>query len=281
MSDVNVDATASADATAAAATDKPMTLTEVIGHTLVLTLNRPEAMNSVNQAVASGVAAALERAKDDPDVWCFIITGTGRAFCAGADLKAVARGEDTYVPGHKDWGWAGYVSHFIPKPTIAAVNGFALGGGTEMTLASDLAVALETATFGLPEVKRGIIAAAGGSFRLARQIPWKIGLEMLYTGEPITAHRALELGLVNRVVPTGGSVLDAALELAERINANAPLSVQASKRVAYGAINGEVPLDDQWWATSSRESRDAMASEDSKEGPLAFSEKRAPVWKGR
>jgi crotonobetainyl-CoA hydratase len=259
----------------------PMTLVERVGHTLVLTLNRPEAMNAVNQEVAEGVSAALEQAKDDPDVWTFIVTGTGTAFCAGADLKAIARGEQTGVRGHPEWGWAGYVSHWIPKPTIAAVNGFALGGGTEMTLASDLAVALETASFGLPEVKRGIIAAAGGSFRLARQIPWKLGLEMLYTGEPISAQRALELGLINRVVPVGESVLEAALELAARINVNAPLSVQASKRVAYQALQGDVPLDVAWWEASRRESREALRSEDSKEGPQAFAEKRAPVWKGR
>lgn len=271
MSDVNADVTPA----------KRMTLVELRGHTLVLTLNRPEAMNSVNRAVAEGVAAALEQAKDDPDVWCFVITGTGKAFCAGADLKAVARGEETGVRGHPEWGWAGYVSHWIPKPTIAAVNGFALGGGTEMTLASDLAVAVETASFGLPEVKRGIIAAAGGSFRLPRQIPWKIGLEMLFTGEAISARRALELGLINRVVPEGESVLDAALELAERINVNAPLSVQASKRVAYQALGGEVPLDVPWWEANTRESRDAMRSEDAKEGPRAFAQKRAPVWKGR
>ena len=272
MSDVNDDGTHA----------QPMTLVEMVGHTLVLTLNRPEAMNSVNREVAEGVAAALERAKDDPDVWTFIITGTGKAFCAGADLKAVARGDETGVRGHPEWGWAGYVSHWIPKPTIAAVNGFALGGGTEMTLASDLAVAIETASFGLPEVKRGIIAAAGGSFRLARQIPWKLGLEMLYTGEPMTAQRGL------RARPdqpggaeTGGSVVDAALELADRINANAPLSVQASKRVAYQALQGDVPLDVPWWEASTRESREAMRSEDAKEGPRAFAEKRAPVWKGR
>jgi crotonobetainyl-CoA hydratase len=265
---------------AEAAPSKPMTLVEIVDHTMILTLNRPEAMNAVNAEVAKGVSEALERAKDDPDVWVFIITGAGRAFCAGADLKAVSRGEDTSAP-NPAWGWAGYVSHFIPKPTIAAVNGYALGGGTEMTLASDLAVAIETASFGLPEVKRGIIAAAGGTFRLPRQIPWKLGLEMLYTGEPISAHRALQHGLINQVVPEGGSVVEAALGIAERINRNAPIAVQASKRVAYGANAGELPLDAPWWDTSVRESRDMSHSEDSKEGPLAFAEKRAPVWKGR
>ena len=256
-------------------------LVDVVDHTMVLTLNRPEAMNAVNAALAQAIADAVERAKDDPDVWVLVITGTGRSFCAGADLKAVSRGENTLPEPIAKWGWAGYVSHFIPKPTIAAVNGFALGGGTEMTLASDLAVAIETAQFGLPEVKRGIVAAAGGTFRLPRQIPWKIGLEMMYTGEPISAQRAYELGLINRVVPTGDSVVDAALELAARINRNAPLAVQASKRIAYGANAGEVPLDVSWWETSVRESRDMAASEDSKEGPRAFAEKRAPVWKGR
>lgn len=271
----------SSDPSGDAESAAPVTLVEIIDHTMVLTLNRPEAMNAVNAAVTRGVGDALEQAKDDPDVWAFVITGTGRSFCAGADLKAVSRGERTSPPEYDKWGWAAYVRHFIPKPTIAAVNGFALGGGTEMTLASDLAVAVETASFGLPEVRRGIMAAAGGTFRLPRQIPWKIGLEMLYTGEPISARRALELGLINRVVPAGESVVDAALELAARINANAPLAVQASKRVAYGADSGDLPLDAPWWDTSVRESRDMSRSEDSKEGPRAFAEKRAPIWKGR
>lgn len=266
---------------AAAPEDGPVLLTDVVDRTLIMTLNRPQAMNAVNAELAGAIADALERAKDDADIWTVVVTGTGRAFCAGADLKAASRGEPAMPAGNEAWGWAGFVSHWIPKPVIAAVNGYALGGGTEIMLASDLAVALETAEFGLPEVKRGIIAGAGGSFRLPRQIPWKVGLEMLYTGEPITARRALEFGLINKVVPAAESVVDAALELAGRINRNAPLSVQASKRVAYGARDGKTPLDDAWWEAMHRESGDMRVCADAKEGPLAFAQKRPPVWQGR
>ena len=256
-------------------------LTERLGHSLLITLNRPEAMNAVNAAVTVGIADALEQAKDDDEVWTVVLTGVGRAFCAGADLKAVARGESVSVPGYERFGWGGYVNHFIPKPTIAAVNGFARGGGTEIALASDLVVAQQSATFGLPEVSRGVMAVGGGAFRLPRQIPWKVGLELLYTGEALSAQRAYELGLANRVVPDGSSVVEAALELAERINENAPLSVQASKRVAYGVEAGALVEDERWWATTTRETADMMASQDAKEGPLAFAQKRPPVWTGR
>ena len=183
-------------------------------------------------------------------------------------------------PGRRLRGFAQYVSHPIGKPTIAAVNGFALGGGTEITLASDLAVAADVAQFGLPEVRRGLLAAAGGTFRLPRQIPPKVAMEALLTGETITSHRALELGLVNRVVPQS-DVLDAALELAGRICANAPLAVQASKRIALGIVDGSVPAEDADWKLSRHEAAGVMSSRDAVEGPLAFTEKRAPVWEAR
>jgi crotonobetainyl-CoA hydratase len=256
-------------------------LTERVGRTLLVTLNRPAQLNAVNAEVTALLADALEQAKDDDSIWTVVVTGAGRAFCAGADLKAVASGEPLTAPGYEHFGWGGFVNHFIPKPVIAAVNGVARGGGTEIALACDLAVAQDSATLGLPEVSRGVMAIGGGAFRLPRQIPWKIGLEMLYTGEPITAARAMELGLVNRVVPTGTSVVDAALELAERINVNAPLSVQASKRVAYGAVHGRAVLDEPWWEATTRETADMNASQDSKEGPRAFAQKRPPVWTGR
>src|SRR5215211_7050709 len=219
--------------------EAPAVLTERHGHVLVATINRPEARNAVNLAVTIGLGDTLEEAERDRDVWAVVVTGAGdKAFCAGADLKAVARGENLVIneQPRASWGFAGYVSHHISKPTIAAVNGFALGGGTEITLASDLAVAADTASFGLPEVKRGIYAGAGGAFRLPQQLPKKVAMEMILTGEPITAQRALELRLVNRVVPRD-DVLDAALELAERICANAPLAVQASKRIALGIVD--------------------------------------------
>ncbi len=258
-------------------------LTETIGHTLVITINRPEARNSINAAVHLGIGEAMERAEHDPEIRVVVLTGAGdRAFCAGADLVALSRGE-ALMPGEPEkaaWGFAGFVKHPISKPVIAAVNGFALGGGTELALASDLVVAADSAQFGLPEVKRGIIAGAGGAFRLAQQLPRKLAMEFLLTGEPFSAARALELGLVNAVVPLDG-LMPAALALAEKIAANAPLSVQASKRIAMGIVDGRQAADDAFWQQSGSEARAVMRSEDAKEGPRAFAEKRAPAWKAR
>lgn len=260
---------------------QPAVLTERRGNVLVITINRPEARNCVNGAVSTGVGDALEQAQHDPEVRVVVITGAGdKSFCAGADLKAIARRENLYHPDHGEWGFAGYVHHFIDKPTIAAVNGTALGGGTELALASDLVVAEERAAFGLPEVKVGLIAGAGGVFRIVQQLPRKVALEMLYTGEPISAADALKWGLVNQVVPNG-TVLDAALALAARVTVNAPLSIQASKRIAYGADDGVIPDEEPGWARTTREFATLLKSEDAKEGPLAFAEKRQPVWKAR
>jgi crotonobetainyl-CoA hydratase len=261
----------------------PAVLTERRGHVLIATINRPDVRNAVNLAVTVGLGDALEEADNDRDVWAVVVTGAGdKAFCAGADLKAVARGENLMVTEQPraSWGFAGYVSHHISKPTIAAVNGFALGGGTEITLASDLSIAADTASFGLPEVKRGIYAGAGGVFRLPQQLPKKIAMELILTGEPLTALRAHELGLVNRVVPQA-DLLDAALDLAARICANAPLAVQASKRIANGIVDGHVAADDPFWAASAHEGKQLMATRDAAEGPRAFAEKRQPVWEAR
>jgi crotonobetainyl-CoA hydratase len=258
-------------------------VTQRHGHVLVATINRPNVRNAVNLAVTIGLGDALEEAEHDHEIRAVVVTGAGdKAFCAGADLKAVARGESLVITEQPraTWGFAGYVSHHISKPTIAAVNGFALGGGTEITLASDLAVAADTASFGLPEVKRGIYAGAGGVFRLPQQLPRKVAMELILTGEPISADRALQLGLVNRVVPQA-QVLDAALELAERICTNAPLAVQASKRIANGIIDGHVAADDDSWAASAHEGRLLMATRDAAEGPRAFAEKREPIWEAR
>jgi crotonobetainyl-CoA hydratase len=172
------------------------------------------------------------------------------------------------------------VHHFIDKPTIAAVNGTALGGGTELALASDLVVAGESATFGLPEVKRGLIAAAGGVFRIVDHLPRKLAMELMFTGEPMSAVDALKWGLINQVVPDGAE-LEAALALAQRITVNAPLAVQASKRVAYGADDGVITGDEAGWTRTMREISTLIRSEDAKEGPLAFAEKRQPIWKAR
>jgi crotonobetainyl-CoA hydratase len=251
------------------------------GNVMVITINRPEARNAVNAAVSAAVGDALAEAQRDPDVRVVVITGAGdKSFCAGADLKAIARRENIYHPEHGEWGFAGYVRHFIDKPTIAAVNGTALGGGTELALASDLVVARESATFGLPEVKRGLIAAAGGVFRIAEQLPRKVAMELLFTGEPMSSADALRWGLINQVVPDG-SELDAAIALAERITVNAPLAVQASKRVACGADDGVITDDEAGWERTTREFPTLLRSDDAKEGPLAFAEKRQPVWKAK
>ncbi|MFJ4828625.1 crotonase/enoyl-CoA hydratase family protein [Streptomyces sp. NPDC088747] len=256
-------------------------LVEDRGHVRVVTLNRPEARNAVDQELSLLLGTALEEAEADPVVRAVVVTGAGdKAFCAGADLKAVARGETIIPPGREAWGFAGYVDHPIGKPVIAAVNGFALGGGTEIALASDLVVAADTAAFGLPEVRRGIIAAAGGAFRLVAQLPPKVAMELLLTGDTLSAAEAKDLGLVNRVVPQD-RVLAEAVALAERIAANAPLAVQASKRIAKGISDGSVAAEEDRWSHSHAEARAVMRSADAKEGPRAFAEKRAPVWQAR
>jgi crotonobetainyl-CoA hydratase len=259
----------------------PAALVERRGHVMIITINRPEARNAVNAAVSTAVGDALHDAQQDPDVRVVVITGAGnKSFCAGADLKAISRGENLFHPEHPKWGFAGYVRHFIDKPTIAAVNGTAFGGGTELALASDLVVACERAQFGLPEVKRGLIAAAGGVFRLVEQLPRKVALELMYTGDPMSSADALKWGLINQVVPDG-TELDAALALAERITVNAPLAVQASKRVAVGVDDGVITDDETGWSRTMREIATLIRSEDAIEGPLAFAEKRQPVWKAR
>jgi len=256
---------------------------ERIGHVMLVTINRPEARNACNQAVWLGGGEALVAAEADVNVRAIVVTGAGEhSFCAGADLKAIARGERIVPedPVKAAWGFAGIVRHIISKPIIAAVNGTALGGGTELALSCDLIVAADVATFGLPEVKRGLVAGAGGAFRIVQQLPRKIGMELLLTGDPITAAQARELGLVNEVVPQS-DVVAAALRLAERIAANAPLSVQASKRIAMGITDGRIPGDEFFWELSGSESAAVSRSEDAREGPRAFAEKRAPQWQGR
>jgi crotonobetainyl-CoA hydratase len=256
-------------------------LIERRGNVEVITINRPAARNAVNGAVSIAVGDALERANNDPDVWAVVITGAGdKSFCAGADLKAISRRENLYHPDHGEWGFAGYVHHFIDKPTIAAVNGTALGGGTEIAFASDLVVAAESASFGLPEVKRGLVAAAGGVFRIVDHLPRKVAIEMLFTGDPISAADAAKWGLINQVVPDG-TALDAALALAARVTVNAPLAVQVSKRVAYGVDDDVITDEEPRWARLFAEVKSLMRSEDAKEGPLAFAQKRQPVWKAR
>ncbi len=261
--------------------DPAAVLTEPRGHVLLVTINRPAALNAVNREVARGLGWALEQAETNPDIRAVVLTGAGdRAFSAGADLKALARGEPLIDPELADWGFAGYVRHPISKPTIAAVNGLALGGGTEIVLATDLVVAAEYASFGLPEVKRGLIAAGGGVIRLPAQLPEKIALAMILTGEPVSAQDAARWGLANMVVP-GESVVTAALELADRIGQNAPLAVQASKCLALGIRSGTRAAEDETWHRNDAELERLKHTADAREGPAAFAEKREPTWQGR
>jgi crotonobetainyl-CoA hydratase len=208
-----------------------------------------------------------------------IITGAGRGFSSGADLKALAAGEKIRAEGHPEWGFAGIVRHYIDKPVIAAVNGFALGGGTEILLAADLAVIDAEAKLGLPEVKRGLFAGAGGVLRLARQVPPKIALEIALTGEPVDAQAALQWGLVNRIAAPGTALAEA-LALAELIAGNAPVAVQTSKRVLHRIDLQGSDWDAELWEMNRLALLRVVRSEDAKEGPRAFAQKRAPVWSG-
>jgi crotonobetainyl-CoA hydratase len=267
--------------TESAPESRPAVRTERRDHVLLVTIDRPEARNAVNGEVSTLLGRALHEADTDPEIRVVVLTGSGdTSFCAGADLKAIMRGEDIFPSENREWGFGGIIQHPVSVPVIAAVNGAALGGGTEIALACDLVVAAEHARFGLPEVRRGLIAAAGGAFRLMDYVPHRVAMEMMLTGEPIDAARALELHLVNRVVPAEG-LLDAALELAGVIAANAPLSVQATKRVALGISGGARPGEDEAWRISDTEMMAVMTSEDAAEGPRAFAEKREPVWRAR
>lgn len=245
----------------------------------VITLNRPRALNAVNGALATAVGEHLESAERDDSVKVIVLTGAGRAFCAGADLKAIAAGENIDAPGHPEWGFGGYTQHWVSKPTVAAVNGLALGGGTELILASDLSVADENAVLGLPEVTRGQLAGAGGVIRLQQQIPRKFALELALTGKQISAQRAAALGLVNDVVPKGTS-LDAALSLAALIAGNAPLSVQESKAMIHRTATC-ADWGDEAWAYNAASMKIVRGSADAAEGATAFAERRAPQWRGR
>lgn len=244
----------------------------------VITLNRPRVLNAVDAALSDALGAVLDEFDRDPGLRVGVVTGAGRAFCAGADLAAFADGESVLPTIHPEWGFAGLVEHYVSKPLIAAVNGVAVGGGTEIVLACDLAVLSSEATLGLPEVKRGLIAGGGGLIRLPGQIPPKIAAHAVFTGEPVSAEAALRWGLVNSVVPPT-EVLPEALRLAHVIAANAPVAVRASKKImAHAQAAG---LEDRIWKVNSAESDAVCASEDALEGAAAFTEKRPPVWRNR
>ncbi|WP_445186454.1 crotonase/enoyl-CoA hydratase family protein [Pseudonocardia sp. Cha107L01] len=255
-------------------------LTEVRGAVLLITLNRPRSHNAINAALGLGLETALRRLDSDPALRVGVLTGAGdRTFCAGADLKALAAGESLSPGGDRERGVGALFRHQVSKPLLAAVNGAALGGGTEIALACDLVVAADTAVFGLPEVTRGLPAAGGGALRLAREIPVKLAMELLLLGDRIDAQTAARVGLVNRVV-AASEVLAQTLALAERIAGNAPLAVQANKRLAYeGLVYGEVH-DPRLWAWHDDIVRSVVGSRDAREGPRAFAEKRPPQWTG-
>ena len=249
-------------------------LRETRGHVAILTINRPDARNAVNAAVTNQLSAALDDIEQDKDIWVVVLTGAGdKAFSAGMDLKAFASGEGGGVMANKN-GFAGIARRSFPKPIIAAVNGPALAGGFEIVLSCDLVVAVEHAAFGIPEVKRGLIAAGGGLIRLPKRLPMAVALELALTGDPISVERAFELGLVNRVVPAA-ALMDEALALAERITANAPVAVRHSKAVMYEAAQVD---EEGGWKASEEATRVVFAGPDAREGPIAFAEKRPPNW---
>ena len=250
-------------------------LTEVADGVGVLTLNRPQARNAVDLATTEALAAALDDLDARDDLRAGVLTGAAGFFSAGMDLKAFsASGERPIAEGR---GGFGIVERPPSKPLVAAVEGPALGGGFEIALACDLVVASEEASFGLPEVKRGLVAAAGGVLRVAERLPRNLALELVTTGERISAARAYELGLVNRVVPVG-TAAEAARELALVVASNAPLAVQTSKRIVIEAP--EWPADERF-ARQAPMIQVVRESDDAQEGAKAFVEKRAPVWSGR
>lgn len=249
-------------------------LTSAEDGVLVVTLNRPEAKNAANKALAEGVAAAMDELDSNDDLRVAILTGAGGTFCAGMDLKAFVSGETPMVEGR---GFAGLTEQGPRKPLIAAVEGYALAGGLELAISCDMIVAADNAMFGIPETKRGLAAAAGGLVKLPRQIPSRIAMELALTGDFISAQRAYELGLVNQVVPAG-TALDAAKELAAKIAANGPLAVAASKQVIVEQADWS---QDEMFRKQGAIVQPIFTSEDAIEGATAFAEKRPPNWKGK
>jgi enoyl-CoA hydratase len=248
--------------------------TEVVDGVLVITINRPQARNAVNVAVAEQLAAAMDRLDGDDSLTVGIVTGAGGTFCSGMDLKAFAAGEVPRIPGR---GFAGMCERPADKPLIAAVEGWALAGGCEVALACDLVVAATDAAFGIPEVKRGLVAGAGGLIRLPRRIPAGIAMELALTGDPLPAPRAHALGLVN-VLSEPGQALAGALTLARRIAANGPLAVRTTKQIMLAQADWSA---EERWTRQATFTEPIFTSADAVEGAKAFAEKRAPVWKQR
>jgi enoyl-CoA hydratase len=247
-------------------------LRERRGRTLIITINRPEARNAFNLAVAKGLADAVDELDDTQELSVGIITGAGGNFCAGMDLKGFASGELPHVPGRG----IGFTERPPRKPLIAAVEGYALAGGTEIVLATDLVVASKTAKFGIPEVKRGLVAAGGGLLRLPKRIPYQKALELALTGDNFTAEEASAWGFVNRLTEPGDA-LNGALELAERITANGPLAVAVTKEIIVKSAEWS---EGEMWKKQGELIGPVFSSKDAIEGATAFAEKRKPNWSG-
>jgi enoyl-CoA hydratase len=241
---------------------------------LVITIERPQARNAINAAVAEGIAAALEELDGDASLRAGVLTGAGGSFCAGMDLKAFVAGESSDGGGR---GFAGIVERPPATPLIAAVEGWALAGGFEVALACDLIVAARDARFGIPEVKRSLVASGGALLRLPGRIPYHLAMELGLTGEPVGAERLSSLGLVNRLTEPGGA-LAGALELAAAIARNGPLAVTATKRILVEGPSW--PAGPEWWRRQDEVAGPVFASRDAREGATAFAEKRDPVWRG-
>src|SRR5258708_1673819 len=247
--------------------------TELTDGVAVITINRPEARNAVNGDVARGIAAAVEEFDGRNDISVLVLTGAGGTFSAGMDLKGFLAGDAPIAPGR---GFGGIAERPPVKPVIAAVEGYALAGGFELVLACDLVVASEEAKFGLPEVRRGLVAGAGGLLRLPRRIPYHVAMEIALTGEHFPASRLAPAGLVNKLVPAGHA-LPAALELAGRVALGAPLALAASKRVIVESADWAA---NEAFARQAEVIRPIFGSKDAMEGAAAFAEKRPPVWRG-
>jgi enoyl-CoA hydratase len=254
--------------------DNEAVLTERRERVLLITINRPDQRNAVNAAVAEGIAAALDELDSDPGLSVGLLTGAGKGFSAGMDLKAFVAGERPYAG---DRGFAGITQRPSDKPLIAAIEGFAVAGGLEIALSCDLIVAARGARLGIPEVKRSLVAAGGALLRLPRSLPRTVAMELALTGDPIEAERAHQLGLVNRLAEPGAAV-QAALELAEAIAVNGPLALAASKRILVESVDWP---ESEFFTRQGEISGAVFASEDAREGATAFAQKRAPIWKGR
>ena len=256
--------------------NEEVVLFERRGNIALLTLNRPKARNAISPEVSQAMAGFLDEIEADDALRVVVLTGAGDVFCAGADLKVVAQGRAMDIARGKG-GFAGIVSRDFPKPIIGAVNGPALAGGFEIVLSCDLVIAADTSRFGIPEVSRGLLAAAGGLIRLPKRVPLAIALELAMTGDPIDASRALALGLVNRVVPADQVVAEA-FALAERIGENSPVAVRLSRQLVREATELS---EAEGWQRTNELAAELFASGDAVEGATAFAEKRKPVWKSK